>query len=241
MLDFVPFVSPCIALDAGCGTGFPTLELAERLGEGSHVHGIDTSEVFLERARFKARTRGVRNVTFEQGDASALIFEDDFFDLIVSNLGLNNFTDRDAVIRECRRVLKPGAILALTTNLYGHMSEVYTAFRETLSALNDAAALERLEAQERSRSTAQEGKQQLAACGFTVLKLERRMLKMRFANAGAFLGHSFTKQAFLDAWKDAVEPPRQAATFAALEERLDRLAVRDGLGLTVPMAYFEAT
>jgi arsenite methyltransferase len=60
-------------LDVGCGTGFPLLELAQRLGRTSTVCGIDTWDLALERARFKAKIWQVPNVTIRKADASALL------------------------------------------------------------------------------------------------------------------------------------------------------------------------
>jgi arsenite methyltransferase len=67
-------------------------------------------------------------------------------DLIVSNLGLNNFDHPEAALRSCFRIAKPGASLLLTTNLVGHMSDFYDAYRNVLLELGFSdriAALER--------------------------------------------------------------------------------------------------
>src|SRR5436305_4423061 len=103
LLDEVPLKNVRTALDVGCGTGFPLIELAERLGSASHVHGIDPWAAALDRARAKIAARHTPNVTLHEGSASNLPFPDATFDLIVSNLGINNFDDRAAAMRECRR------------------------------------------------------------------------------------------------------------------------------------------
>jgi arsenite methyltransferase len=117
LLDEVPLTPVRVALDVGCGTGFPLIELAERLGVGAHVHGLDTWSAAMRRAREKLTYRGTPNVTLHVGSAAAMPFAAGTFDLIVSNLGVNNFEDRRGAIRECRRLLKSGAVIALTTNL----------------------------------------------------------------------------------------------------------------------------
>jgi ubiquinone/menaquinone biosynthesis C-methylase UbiE len=141
LLDHVPLRPNIKVLDVGCGTGFPLLELAQRLGPSCTVIGLDTWEAALERARFKARVSGVRNVEITKGDAAAMLFPDAQFDLIVSNLGLNNFSDPKTSVGECRRVMKPGARLALTTNLQGHMKEFYDVFDSTLRSLGETDAV----------------------------------------------------------------------------------------------------
>ena len=72
LLREVPLRPDSVALDVGCGTGFPLLELAERLGPASRVYGIDPWEAALERARLKAQAWGVANVEIVQGDAAAM-------------------------------------------------------------------------------------------------------------------------------------------------------------------------
>src|SRR5262245_30062745 len=128
LLKHVPLKQNLRVLDVGCGTGFPLLELAQRLGSSSTVCGIDTWDLALERARFKAEVWQLRNVTIRKADASAMPFATWEFDLVVSNLGVNNFADPAEAIKECARVIKIGGRIALTTNLMGHMREFYEVF-----------------------------------------------------------------------------------------------------------------
>ncbi len=115
------------------GSGFPLIELAERLGRSAAVHGVDPWSAALARAAEKVACRATPNVTLHEASATAMPFADGHFDLIVSNLGLNNFDDRAGAVRECRRVAKKGSVLALTTNLQGHMQELYSIFEEVLT------------------------------------------------------------------------------------------------------------
>src|SRR5436190_22834692 len=91
LLDEVPIGGVTNALDVGCGAGFPLIELAERLGPRAHVHGIDPWNAGLARAAEKIAGRATPNVTLHEGSASAMPFAGATFDLIVSNLGVNNF------------------------------------------------------------------------------------------------------------------------------------------------------
>src|SRR5437660_3075543 len=118
-------------LDLACGTGFPLFELAQVYGASCQVTGIDSWKEAVERARSKLHTYQFPNVTILEADAAHLPFQDGAFDLIVSNLGANNFTDPYAVFAECFRVAKPNAHMVLTTNTAGHMSEFYAVFRQT--------------------------------------------------------------------------------------------------------------
>jgi len=241
LLDEVPLTDVRMVLDVGCGTGFPTIELAERLGPGSRVHGIDPWIAALRLAEEKITSRGTPNVTLHEGSASAMPFADGTFDLIVSNLGVNNFDDRAAAIRECRRVARKGATMALTTNLQGHMEEFYAIFENVLRNEGDEPALRRLVSHVEHRATVASVRELLERGGFTVTRVVERKGQMRFANGTALLNHHFIKLGFLDAWKKVVEG-NEPVVFTKLRARLDDLARLKGeLRLTIPMAYVEAS
>ncbi len=97
------------ALDAGCGTGFLSFELASR---GHRVTGIDFAPAMLAEARRKAAERGV-SIRFEEGDAEQLPFVPGSFDLVVSRHVLWTLPHPEAAIDEWIRVLRPGGRLAV--------------------------------------------------------------------------------------------------------------------------------
>lgn len=240
LLEEVPMHGVATVLDIGCGTGFPLIELAERLGPRAHVHGIDPWQAALARAAEKIASRATPNVTLHEGTASAMPFADGMFDLIVSNLGVNNFEDRVVAMRECRRVARDGATLALTTNLQGHMHEFYEVFAQALESEGDDA-LRRLRDHVEHRATVSDVSALLASSGFVVTRVAEREGVMRFADGTALLNHHFIKLGFLDGWKKVV-PGRERVVFARLRDALDAYAARQReLRLTIPMAYIEAT
>jgi ubiquinone/menaquinone biosynthesis C-methylase UbiE len=96
-------------LDAGCGTGFLSLELAER---GHRVTGIDFAPAMIARARQKAAERGLA-VRFEPADAEQLPFAPASFDLVISRHVLWTLPHPEAAIDEWLRVLRPGARLVV--------------------------------------------------------------------------------------------------------------------------------
>jgi len=236
LLDHVPLRPGMTVLDVGCGTGFPAIELAERLGPDSRVHGLDPWAAAIARARAKASARGVGQVTFAEGDAGRMPYADRVFDLVVSNLGLNNFPEPDAALAEVARVLKPDGVLALSTNLHGHMAEFYAVFSDVLAragAERESGALARHVAH---RATLDGLAALLARFGFRVATVARTEHVMRFASGRALLHHWFIKLGFLDGWRACVAPEREAEVFVLLEQELGR----DGaIRLTVPFAYVE--
>ena len=104
ILDLVVPQGPLDALDAGCGTGFLSLELAAR---GHRVTGVDFAPSMLELARGKAAAQGL-SVRFEQADAENLPFAAKSFDLAISRHVLWTLPHPEAAIDEWIRVLRPG-------------------------------------------------------------------------------------------------------------------------------------
>ena len=148
-------------------------------------------------------------------------FADATFDLIVSNLCVNNFDDRAGSIRECRRVAKSGAAVALTTNLQGHMHEFYAIFDEVLNAAGDSDARRRLREHVDHRATVASVRDLLENGGLSVTSVVERTGRMRFANGTALLGHHFIKLGFLEAWKKVV-PGRETEMFLAPSTQIGR-------------------
>jgi ubiquinone/menaquinone biosynthesis C-methylase UbiE len=96
-------------LDAGCGTGFLSLELASR---GHRVTGVDFAPAMLAEARRKAAEQGSA-VRFEEADAEQLSYPPGSFDLVVSRHVLWTLPHPDAAIDEWIRVLRPGGRLVV--------------------------------------------------------------------------------------------------------------------------------
>src|SRR5215469_16126250 len=105
----LPRRGPLDVLDAGCGTGFLSFELAAR---GHRVTGIDFAPAMLAEARRKASERGIR-LRFEEGDAEQLPFAPGAFDLVISRHLLWTLPHPEAAIDEWIRVLRPGGRLVV--------------------------------------------------------------------------------------------------------------------------------
>ncbi|NNE43148.1 MAG: class I SAM-dependent methyltransferase [Gemmatimonadetes bacterium] len=242
LLDHVDMGPHRNVLDLGCGLGFPLLELAQRLGPTSRCYGADVWTGALQRAARKRNALGIHHAHLTRADGAALPFPNAAFDLIVSNVGVNNFARADEALRECGRVARPGASIALTTNPVGHMAEFYEAFRQTLHDLKLAERIPELDAQEAHRSTPTAIEGQLAAAGFRVTRVEERRLRLRYTDGTALFGHGLTRLGFLDGWLSALRADEAATVFPALEARLNAEAAANGpLRYDVPMVYLAAT
>lgn len=240
LFDNLPLGRDLDILDVGTATGFPLFELAGRYGASCRVAGIDVWKEALERARLKQQAHNIPNVEIIDGDAAAMPLRDARFDLVVSNLGINNFDNPHAVLSECHRVLKPGGRLALTTNVKGHWQEFYEVFRAVIAATGNPQYLERLAANEEHRGTPHTVAALLESAGFRVAGMVEGSFQMRFADGTALFNHTLTLLGFLDGWRRVVDPAEEESVFGEIEARLNQIADRQGeLRMTTPMLYIE--
>src|SRR5665213_2164316 len=102
-------------LDVACGTGVASRTAARRAGDGGSVTGVDLGEPTLEVACSWPHEDGAAAIDYVQSDATTLPLEDQIFDVVLCQQGLQFFPDRTAALVEMRRVLKPGGRLAIAT------------------------------------------------------------------------------------------------------------------------------
>jgi len=102
-------------LDAGCGSGGTVLSLAE---ECAFAVGLDLHARFSGAGRRLAGERGIANAAFVQGDGTRLPFDDARFDLVFSHSVIEHVASASEYLSECRRVLRPGGVLYLSTAPY---------------------------------------------------------------------------------------------------------------------------
>ncbi len=96
-------------LDLASGTGEPAISLAVRVGAQGQVTALDLSADLLEIAKRRAQERGLDNFVMQQGDAHALSFADNSFDLATCRFGVMFFGDPVLALGEVRRVLRGGS------------------------------------------------------------------------------------------------------------------------------------
>lgn len=227
-------------IDIGSGAGFPLMELAGRMGNSCKLYGIDPWKNANERAKQKIKNYGYLNVEIIETSAEKIPLSENSIDLIVSNLGINNFDRQEIVFRECNRVLKPQGKLCITSNLRKHWKEFYQLFYGTLQELGKENLIPVLKKEEEHRGTIESVSRLFSDNGFKVTRLFEETFEMKFVDGSAFLNHHFVKLGWLSSWLGLFLKEEWHEIFSALEKTLNEYSEKNnGLSLTVPMAFIE--
>jgi len=103
-----------VVLDLGSGGGIDVLLSARRVGPAGKAYGLDMTDEMLALARENQRQAGVENVEFLKGEIENIPLPDDSVDVVISNCVINLSADKDRVLREALRVLRPGGRFAVS-------------------------------------------------------------------------------------------------------------------------------
>lgn len=150
-----------VVLDLGSGGGIDVLLAARRVGPSGFVYGLDMTDEMLELARQNAAEQGATNVQFLKGQIEDIPLPDEKVDVIISNCVINLSADKDRVLREAFRVLKPGGRFAVADVVA--QGELPADLRQNMEAWVGcvAGALEE-----------REYRAKLAAAGFEAIDIE---------------------------------------------------------------------
>ena len=162
-------------LDLGSGGGIDVLLSARRVGPTGKAYGLDMTDEMLALARENQQKAGVSNVEFLKGEIENIPLPDNSVDVIISNCVINLSADKDKVLHEAFRVLKPGGRFAVSDVVT--RGEVPAEIRRSVLAWVGCVAGALEESEYRAK---------LAAAGFDQIDIEPTRI-YRTADAAAFL------------------------------------------------------
>jgi SAM-dependent methyltransferase len=164
-----------VVLDLGSGGGIDVLLSAKRVGPAGKAYGLDMTDEMLALANENKRKAGVHNVEFLKGEIENIPLPDNSVDVIISNCVINLSADKDKVLREAFRVLKPGGRFAVSDVVT--RGEIPAAIRESVLLWVGCVAGALDESDYRAK---------LAAAGFRDVEIEPTRI-YRAEDARAFL------------------------------------------------------
>jgi arsenite methyltransferase len=229
-------------VDVACGTGYPTLELAQLLGPDGDIAGLDLWQAGIERARKKAERMHLKNVAFLVADITKCDLPERSFDAAICNLGLTNFARPEAALHGMARLLQPNGTLILTTNLQGTMLEFFELYQAVLNDLGLVDLSQGVERMLRMQPTIEAIEKLLERVGFTVDQTISDHFALEFPDGSTFLRSPLVGMGFLKGWRNLVgDVALRQIIFNEIERRLNARAAAWGrLDLTVPMLCLTA-
>lgn len=242
LFDKIEFKNNLKVLDIGFGTGFPLIEIGQRLGTSSTVYGIDPWEPSHIRTKQKIKFYGLKNVRLIKGFAEKIPLKNKSIDLIVSNNGVNNVSDMDKVFSECSRISKKGAQFIIAVNLNKTMFEFYDVFREVLKDFRLYEGLKKVDEHiYEKRKPVSEIKSLFTNNGFEIVKITRKSFKMKFKDGDTFFNHSLIKIGFLPGWEKLIGNKDRIKIFKEIRKRMDRTAKKIGyIEMSIPYIVVNA-
>jgi len=153
-----------VVLDLGSGGGIDVLLSARRVSPGGKAYGLDMTDEMLDLAWRNQEEAGVKNVEFLKGEIEDIPLPDNHVDVVISNCVINLSTEKERVIWEAYRVLKPGGRFAVSDVVFlGGMSALPTEVMRTAEMWSGcvSGALEKSEYEH-----------SLAAAGFEDISVE---------------------------------------------------------------------
>jgi ubiquinone/menaquinone biosynthesis C-methylase UbiE len=242
LLNFIDYKPNIAAIDIGFGAGFPLIEIAMRLGEGSVVYGIDPWKEAINKTEEKINYYGISNVKIIEGMAESIPLGNNSVNLITSNNGINNVEDIDKVLIECSRILNTGGQFIQTMNLEKSMFEFYDQLENVLSELNLKAEIEIMYQHiEEKRPSIDKILKIMKRENFIIKDIEYDHFDYKFSNGTAMFNHYFIRLAFMNSWIKILPKERVNEIFGIIETRLNKQAeLFGGIKLSIPFVLINS-
>jgi len=240
LLENIPMKAKSKVLDIGFGTGLPLIELSQRYGENSTIYGIDVWKEGIERTKEKIKVFELSNIQIFEQSATSIPLEDNSIDLVCSNLGVNNFEEKEKVLREIFRVLKKGGSLCITTNPIGTFDELFQIMEQVIAEMQLTESKVVFKEYIKHRGTEQTIMDEIEQVGFETAKIIADETNMRFVNATALFDHILIRIGFRESWEKFVSEENREMFFQKMKSKIEENIIEKGeFNIVIPMLYFQ--
>jgi MoaA/NifB/PqqE/SkfB family radical SAM enzyme/SAM-dependent methyltransferase len=206
LVDRCPLNGTERVFEAGCGTGFATALIAERLREPGTLRAVDLSEGMLAEARARMQSRGIGNIQFVAGDALEALKREAPFDVVFSSWVLG-YIPLKAFFTRSNRALRSGGHVAFIVHKENSPREHLDIFRELVA--RDPGVLKKRVAFDFPRDM-EHLRSELQTAGFEIERLWDGKVTFRYNTSEEVLDH-LLKSGAGTAFHDAVDPHRRTA------------------------------
>ena len=167
-------------LDVACGGGLVVCAFAQAV---RHATGIDVTPAMLDRARALATSKGLSNVSWDQGDVQSLPYPDATFSIVVSRFTFHHFPDPLAVLKEMRRVCAPGGRVVVA-DVEAASDPVKAAEFNRMEKLRDPSHVRAMRSAELRALFAAAGLQEPRTVAYELRDELENLLRRSFPNPG---------------------------------------------------------
>jgi len=242
LLENIPMQKGMTIADIGFGTGFPLIELSQRFGESSTIYGIDIWPEAIQLVREKIKLFDLRNISILESSATEINIKDQTVDLVTSNLGINNFEEKEKVYKEIHRILKPNGTLCITTNPIGTFQQLFDVFDLAFSKLGLKEQRTKLQEYIENRQTEATIVKSFTENDFRLQHSKKDATNIKFTDAEALLDHALIRIGFREGWEGMVPKNQQDAFFHLVKTEIEKVVTSKGFfEMTIPMLYLAFT
>lgn len=235
LLKHIPIKKHIKILDIGCGTGFPTLEISQRVGDTSTIYAMDPWENGLKLLEHRIALRGINNIRILQGRAEKIGLADECLDMIISNNGISACREKKGVFKECYRVLNTGGMIIFTVLLPTSMVLLENILKKILIKNNYISEADRNNIF-LQRKTYEEYQKLLMDTNFIIKDSEIKEFEIKFADGESVVNYFIFRVLFVSQWLRFVPEKYKGQIIEQLIYELD-LYAKDNGDIPVNFSY----
>jgi ubiquinone/menaquinone biosynthesis C-methylase UbiE len=210
-------------LDVNCGTGAHSIEIAEQRAGKGEVIGVDPCAERIALARAKSEIKKVRGLTFEEGRASALRFNDGWFSVAIGDASMMATAEIEGALREMIRVTQPRGRVILKMATHGSFDEFFSIYWEALleTGLTDQcwAGLEKLI---NERLTISDAEEMARRAGLSRIDSFCSKEEFFYESGSAFLDSPLISDVFLSDWLSIIPQDRRQEVSEDIESLIEK-------------------